>query len=269
MPLHSFTLRPKCRSRVLELWILVSLAIFFLASCGNNGEEEPDRAKMAEARKAFEEENYDKAKSSVEYFLAQHPNDVPALYFYAQVLVETDQLLKAREKANEILVIAPERAEARAILGEVHYGRGEFKEAIRLSRDALIRDIQLQLPYRVIGEIYLRQGKVKESIKVLLDAYRLKPDDVETIKKLSAAYIKDKNYEEAKKYLDKALMLNDHMPGIHYNLAVIYINQGDGPKALEHVELALKYYQELETINWVGKARDTRRLIIRKFKLKE
>ena len=63
--------------------------------------------------------------------------------------------------------------------------------------------------------------------------------------------------------------LNDHMPGIHFNLAVVYAKQNNGPKALEHIDLALKHYLKLQTFYWVGKARDTRRLILRKFKIKE
>lgn len=273
MSLHpSFISVPAGRPQIFKFWILVVLLIFFLVSCGNGEDEKdegPDRAKMDEAQKAFDEENYDRAKSAVEYFLAQYPNDVDALYFYAQVLIEADQLLKAREKASKILEIDPTRPEANAVLAEVHYMRKEFPEALKLSRDALKANPQLQVPYRVIGEIYLRQGNVKESIKVLSEAQRLKPNDVETLKKLSAAYIKDKNYKEAKNYLNQAMQLDDRVPGIHYNLAVVYANQDNGAKAMEHVDLALKYYKELGTIFWVGKARDMRRLIMKKYKIKE
>jgi len=270
--LDSFEPDSTKKSPAFNLIFLLFLSIFFLVSCGNGDsekEERPDRAKMEEAQKAFDEENYDKAKSSVEYFLAQYPKDVQALYFYAQVLVATDQLLKAREKANEILAIDPERPEAQAILGEVHYGRKEFSQALKLSRQALKKNPSLQVPYRVIGEIYLRQGQVKDSIKVLLEAQRLKPDDVETLKKLSAAYIKDKQYKEAKKYLDKAMEVDENVPGVHYNMAVVYANLNNGQKAMEHVELALKYYIELDTFFWIGKARDMKRLIARKFKISE
>ncbi len=270
--LPSLTRGPSLRFQDFKFWAVVLLSVFFLVSCGSEeGEKnaEPDRAKMVDAKKAFDEENYDKAKSAVEYFLAQYPKDIEALYFYAQVLIATDQLLKAREKANEILEIDPTLPEANAILGEVHYRRKEFSEAVRLSRDALKKNPKLQVPYRVIGEIYLRQGKVKESIKVLLEAHRLAPDDVETMKKLSAALIKDKNYQEAKKYLDKAMEVDENVPGVHYNLAVVYANQDNGKKAMEHVDLALEYYMELDTFFWIGKARDTRRLIMRKYKIKE
>lgn len=268
---HFFTRGPLIRLQSFKFWGAVLFSIFFLASCGGEGEkdEAPDRAKMEEARKAFDGENYDHAKSAVEYFLAQYPKDVDALYFYAQVLIATDQLLKARERANEILEIDPGLPEAKAILGDVHFRRKEFSEAVKLSRDALKKNPELQVPYRVIGEIYLRQGKIKESIKVLLEAHRLKPNDVETMKKLSAALIKDKNYKEAKKYLEKAMEVHANVPGIHFNLAVVYANQDNGAKAMEHIDLALEYYLELDTFFWIGKARDTRRLIMRKYNIKE
>jgi outer membrane protein assembly factor BamD (BamD/ComL family) len=66
------------------------ILVLFAISCGGGGEENPDRAKIAEAKKAFEEENYDKAKSSIEYFLAQFPKDVEALFLYSQVLLKTN-----------------------------------------------------------------------------------------------------------------------------------------------------------------------------------
>ncbi|MBT3921746.1 MAG: tetratricopeptide repeat protein [Nitrospina sp.] len=257
------------RLKFFQIGLLVLISICFLISCGDSGEEKPDRSKIEEAKIAFDEENYDKAKSNVEYFLAQFPKDVEALYFYAQVLVETDQLLKAREKANDILEIDPSLPEAKAILGEVHYRRKEFNEALDLSRQALKINPKLQVPYRVIGEIYLRKGQIKEGIKVLSEAHNLAPTDVETIKRLTAGYLKDKDYVTAKKYLDIAMKLDEHVPGIHYNLAVVYANQGEGQKAMEHIDLALEYYQKLETFFWTGKARDMRRLIVKKFKIKE
>lgn len=252
-----------------KIGFLILFSVCLLISCGGGEDGEPDRAKMEEAKQAFAEENYDKAKSNVEYFLAQFPKDVEALYFYAQVLVETGQLLPAREKASEILAIDPNLPEAKAILGEVHYRRKEFTEALDLSRQALKVNPKLQVPYRVIGEIYLRQGKIKQGIQVLQEAHSLAPTDVETLKKLAAGYLKNKDYASSKKYLDIAMKLDDHVPGIHYNLAVVYANQNNGEKAMQHVDLALKYYQELGTFFWVGKSRDMRRLIIRKFKIKE
>jgi len=244
------------------------ILVLFAISCGGGGEENPDRAKIAEAKKAFEEENYDKAKSSIEYFLAQFPKDVEALFLYSQVLLKTNQAAKARDKANLLLEIDPNLAEPYAILGEVAYSRGEFPKALKLSRKALKTDPTLQAPYRVIGEIYLRQGSIQQGIKVLLEAYNLAPKDVETLKKLSAGYIKNKDYTSAKKYLDIALQIDENVPGIHYNLAVIYTHMDNGTKAMEHIELALKQYEKLKTLFWAGKARVTRRLIQRKFKIK-
>lgn len=272
MNFYSSACQPENRFRIIKFWILIFLSVCFLISCGDGDDDnsgEPDRAKMEEAKKAFGEENYDKAKSSVEYFLAQYPKDIDALYFYAQVLIRTKQMLKAKEKADAILAIDPNLPEAKAILGEVHFRRKEFNEALRLSREALKKKPQLQAPYRVIGEIYLRKGQIKEGIKVLLEAHKFAPTNVETLKKLSAGYIKDKDYASAKKYLDMAMELDDHVPGIHYNLAMVYANLNNGQKAMEHIDIALARYQKLKTVFWAGKSRDMRRLIVRKFNIAE
>ena len=261
------------RLQFFKFWLPVLLSVCFLVSCGEGDGDEadkgPDRSKMEEAKQAFAEENYDKAKRSVEYFLAQYPEDVNALYFYAQVLLQTGQLIKAREKATEILAIDPTLPEAKAILGDVHFRRKEFFQALELSREALTKNPNLQASYRVIGEVYLRQGHIKEGIEVLLEAHKLAPNNVETIKKLTAGYLKDKNYVSAKKYLDMAMEIKDNVPGIHYNLAVVYANQSNGEKAMEHIDLALENYMDMGTIFWVGKSRDLRRLIVRKFKIAE
>ena len=275
MKINNFSCKNLLENRLqfFKFWLPVMLSVCFLVSCGGGDGDEadkgPDRAKMEEAKQAFAEENYDKAKSSVEYFLAQHPEDVNALYFYAQVLIQTGQMVKAREKATEILAIDPTLPEAKAILGDVHYRRKEFSQALELSREALTKNPNLQVPYRVIGEVYLRQGHIKEGIEVLLEAHKLAPKEVETIKKLTAGYLKDKDYVSAKKYLDLAMEIKDNVPGIHYNLAVVYANQGNGEKAMEHIDLALENYMDLKTFFWVGKARDLRRLIVKKFKIAE
>ena len=145
-------------------------------------------------------------------------------------------------------------------MGEVAYSRREFPEALKLSRKALKINPKLQVPYWVIGEIYLLQGKIKEGIKVLLEAHNLDPKNVETLKKLASGYIKNKEYASAKKFLEIGLNLDDKVPGVHYNLAVVYTKMGNGPKALEQ-------YEDLDTLFWAGKYRDTRRIIERKFKL--
>jgi tetratricopeptide (TPR) repeat protein len=256
-------------SNLIKFSVFLFFALFAI-SCGDGegGKEEvPDRAKIAEAKKALDEENYEKAKSSVEYYLAQYPKDVEALFIYAGVLLKTGQAAKAKEKANVLLEIDPTLAEPHAILGEVAYSRRAFPEALKLSRKALKIDSKLQAPYWVIGEIYLLQGKVKEGIKVLLEAHKLDPKNVETLKKLASGYIKNKEYASAKKYLEIGLHLDDKIPGLHYNLAVVYTNMGNGPKAMEHIELALEQYEDLNTLFWAGKSRDTRRIIERKFKL--
>ncbi len=108
---------------------------------------------------------------------------------------------------------------------------------------------------------------VKDGIKVLLQAHKLGPEDIETIKKLSSGYIKNKDYASAMKFLEIGLKLDDQVPGIHYNLAVVYANLNDGEKAIKHIDLALEQYEDLDTLFWAGKSRDTRRLIQRKFKL--
>lgn len=249
--------------------IMFLICLFLSVSCGDGEKKEAShRAKIAEAKKALEEENYEKAKHSLEDFLDQFPKNVEALFVYADVLIKTDQLLKAQEKANEILEIDPALAEPHAILGEVAYRRGNFPKALNLSRKALKINSKLQAPYQVIGEIYIRQGKIKEGIKVLLEAYNLAPDDIETLRKLSAGYIKDKDYVSAKKYLDLGLKMDEKVPSLHYNLALVYANSDNGPKALEQIEKALDLYEELQTFFWVGKSRDTRRVIERKFKIK-
>jgi len=60
--------------------------------------------------------------------------------------------------------------------------------------------------------------------------------------------------------LEIGLNLDDKVPGLHYNLAVVYTKMDNGPKALEQ-------YEDLDTLFWAGKSRDTRRIIERKFKL--
>ena len=63
--------------------------------------------------------------------------------------------------------------------------------------------------------------------------------------------------------------IKQNVPGINYKLAAVYANQGEGQKAMEHIDIALARYKKLKTFFWAGKSRDMRRLIIKKYKIKE
>jgi len=134
-----------------------------------------------------------------------------------------------------------------------------------VSRKALILDTSLDTAYRVIGEVYLRQGRVADSIAVFEEALRLGPPTVGLLKKLGGAHIRNKDFQAAEAVLTRALLLDETDAGVHFNLARVYAETGDGERAIRHMENAERRYSEEGNTFWSAKARHNKLAIARKF----
>ena len=107
----------------------------------------------------------------------------------------------------------------------------------------------------------------KDEIAKLEAALSLDPDNADVWTRLSSAFIKFEQWDKAQLSAERALELEPDSPGVHFNLAMIYYKKQQGPKAVEHMQRAQDLYRQSGQLEWAGKARQNKELIIRKFKL--
>jgi tetratricopeptide (TPR) repeat protein len=97
-----------------------------------------------------------------------------------------------------------------------------------------------------LGGAYIFQGKFGLAIPVLEAASQLEPDNVMVWTNLAAAYLGKlplatrERQDRAIEAYECALRLDPHVPHVHYNLGLIYLERKDFQHATAHFYLALE-----------------------------
>jgi len=258
-------------SHSLRLTLFIGAGIFcvfVLSACGEAGKEEAPKSELAQVEELWQKKDLENANKILKAYVEAHPKDMQGIILEARILISQGRSKDTLAVVERGLAIEPENANLLALKGRAYYYVSNFTEALDFCRQALKIDPNIALPYLVIGEIFLRQGKIDDSVTVLTEAIKHDPKMVEALNKLSSALIKAKKFEEAKGYLEQALTVQENDAGVQFNLALVYEKLNDGPRALKHIDEALRLYSENQDAHWKNQSRQMRNVIVEKFKLK-
>lgn len=159
---------------------------------------------IAEARKAFQAGQYDRAETWYAQALEQDPNNVSILTDLANIEVIDNHLSTAETHVKQALVLAPNSAYALSVL----------------------------------GRLCLSQSKYDDAVDAFSRAAKLEPSDAQFQNFLGLALSEKGLRGPAEAALRKAVELDPNYGEAHKNLAVVYIS--DQPPS---VELARWHYQ--------------------------
>ncbi len=138
----------------------------------------------------------------------------------------------------------PSSAEALYGIGSVYLNQNKNASA----REAFERAVKLQANYpdtqpdawNNLGVIATREGRVEDSIQRFQDALRLNPHHVLALDNLGNAYRLQKNWDEARKVLERALAIAPQDPEANYSLGMVFAQANDTGKAYEYLQRALR-----------------------------
>ena len=197
-----------------------------------------------------------------------HPDNVEYVSTGAWVHFKMENYRHALELSEKAVKLDPGRARDHAILGTSRLFFKQYKPALETSLKAIQLDPDQSLAYLTIGEIYLKENDTERALPALKQAGRLDPDNARVWTRLSSAFIKLEQWDKAQLSAERALELAPDTPGVHFNLAMIYYKNQQGPQAVEHMQRAEDLYGQAGQLEWAGKARQNKDLIIRQFKMR-
>ncbi|WP_433743144.1 rhomboid family intramembrane serine protease [Falsibacillus pallidus] len=93
----------------------------------------------------------------------------------------------------------------------------------------------------ILAQEYIQDKKYSDAQKLLEDYLNSHDGNALTYFFLSFAEMKEEAYPSAKEHLQKAVKLEPSFHEAHYNLALLYYDEGDYVQAKQEVEKALKY----------------------------
>ncbi|MFH1653003.1 MAG: tetratricopeptide repeat protein [Pseudomonadota bacterium] len=226
-------------------------------------------------------------KSSTKEFtklVNKYPDSAYMQYLLAISLINDRKLDEAIVSCNKSLELDPNLIEAQVLLGKIYYVKGDFSKAAPAFEKALKKEYSDETCI-LLSKQYIEIKDNSKAIEVVKGCIVKSPDSASLYLVLGSIYsTRLKNYNFARKYLDKALSLDpenaqllgllaqiameakDQKGALKYllqmeladptdvtikiKLALIYYDMGDKDKAVEAFKLLLEVNEDADRIRY-------------------
>ncbi len=223
----------------------------------------------------FESGDIEKSLAYVNSALQLKPSYEKALTLYFNILLEKEDINKARDLIKEKAAKFSDNYEVLLFATKAYYSMKNYKDAIISAKEVLkvekndkeglkflaisyyfsgakelamyvvfkTEEIDLQIPelYYIKGLIYFDEKKYKEAREAFLTAYELNPNFYEAADRLAYSDFKTKKYEDAEKTYRKIIEV--------YKKPLTFMNFAITLYQLEKNDESLKYFLEAEKLN--------------------
>jgi tetratricopeptide (TPR) repeat protein len=159
----------------------------------------------------FQRGYFDQAEASFRLALQDNPASAEALYGIGSVYLK-------QKKATE--------------------ARNSFERAIKLH--ASYPDT-LPNAWNNLGLLTAREGRTVEAILYFQEALRLSPNHLVALENLGNAYRQQKQWDDARKVLERAVAIGPQDPEANYSLGMVLAQLDDSARAYEYLQRALKF----------------------------
>jgi tetratricopeptide (TPR) repeat protein len=99
-----------------------------------------------------------------------------------------------------------------------------------------------------------KQGNLQEAKKLYNESLKLDPGYLDSLNNLGIILINEKDYENGRRYLEKAIRLKPEHPDPYYNLACLFAITGITGQSLEYLKKAVSL--DSAVIEWAKKDTD-------------
>jgi tetratricopeptide (TPR) repeat protein len=145
-----------------------------------------------------------KALSLLKELVAEYPNNVPTLLFYAGQLRQAKQNDESETFYKKVLTIEPDNVEGLTNLATLAYMENDEKEAEEYMAKALKTGKMDRNDYSRMGFYLLAADKNKESVQYYEKAIAISPSNFDSYN-LACAYAKLNDVDKALKQLEYAI----------------------------------------------------------------
>ncbi len=184
-------------------------------------------------------------------------DNLAVAYMLGTALVKDNQVERGQRLLDRILRDG-DRAEARMLMGLAKIGQSDFAGALEDFRRAVELNPKLPTANAYHGQALMATGDAGGAAGAFRAELALNPNEFLSNLNLAVILKQDQEYDEAMKYLDRALRVRPGDLGVRYQIATIRLAQGnvdparielerilkEAPEFTEaHVSLATAYYR--------------------------
>ncbi|MDE3186836.1 MAG: tetratricopeptide repeat protein [Acidobacteriota bacterium] len=155
-----------------------------------------------------------------------NPGDPNILYGLARVKMDLGQLAPAEEKMQAYLKLRPNDASAHYGLGRIYQVGLQFDKAqAEFARSVELQPVQTE-SYFELGDLALKQGDFGEAIKQFSKTLERDPKHGGALEGTGEAYFRQKHYDQAKDFLERAIAAAPDYAPCHYYLGLTLARLG-------------------------------------------
>lgn len=193
------------------------------------------------AMSSYKMEDYVKAISALEKYLAKTPNDAEATYVLGRCYLEVEDFKNAIQEYQKALVLDPTKSVWMYELALQLYNSNDYPNAKKyfiMAGDAgypKSNDF-----YENLGFAYIITGDVENGLKNLTIVLNRKPNNKELLNDMAQALYTAKHYDEALGYYQKLLELNAKDANSLYMAGITFQKMGQKERGIAMCDEAIK-----------------------------
>lgn len=199
------------------------------------------QARIALARLAILQKNYDEAQSTLNPLLERNKSDPDANFLGGLLAFDRKDYKLADERISKLLEIAPEHAPSLLLMGKIKYARENYDQASLHLNNYLNKSPDDVVATRLLVSSYIalnKTGLAKSTLEPVLDK---NPNDKGLLSLMSQLQLVKGDTQAGIKELQKSVDASPDDADTHKQLAQAYIVAGETDKAIDE----LKTYQRL------------------------
>ena len=174
-----------------------------------------------------------------------------------QKLYDSNKLLEAENKTNELIKKFPKLPNLYNLLGLIYKKKVEIDNAIKAFEKAIEIQPNFAFAFNNLGDIYKQIEKSELAISNYKRAIELNPGLVEPYNNLGNLYSKINKFSESITFFQKAIKINPKLFIVHHNLGMAYKARGEFDKAkksfLEAIKIKPDFFYSYRNIGLLEK----------------
>jgi tetratricopeptide (TPR) repeat protein len=199
----------------------------FLLFLATAGEPASPQEVVNQALHDFQAGDNSAARSLLAVLLARDPDNVAAHDVLGLVLMRQRQFETAKQEFEAAVRLQPNLAASHTNLGNALVQLRRDEEARKEYQRSLAIDSQEEAALENLGLLEARAGRYDEAVNYLRRAHLLKPDHLNVLAALAAAFISNKKFSDAAALIPELSKAGAVAESSRYSLALLALAGGD------------------------------------------
>lgn len=194
----------------------------------------------------IEQKRYQEAGKLLRELLAQDPNNIDYLMYFAEVNLQQQQYDLALQVIDNAIGLSPATPDLYALKGRIALRQEQYEEAENLVMEAIRLDPYYAEYFALLAFIKLNRKQYQAALDEANKALAIDAQHVFALNTRSTALVKLNQSSQAFETIEGALREDPNNAYTHANYGWGLLEKGDHARAKEHFKQALLHYPNME-----------------------